>query len=201
MLGIGGAAPLLLAGCSDSSKDSLPLYYPDISTCINDGVVSESICRLEYNKAWQNHVMTAPRYKNSSDCQFDFKNSSCQPLASGEYIPTMEGYLLFKSQVNESYSGRSNCTDQQPQVIRDRSLSIVPVYIDNSTQSNTHYSKERSQSTYDSDKNKQSYGEQSKQKAQDTRDGKSSEKSSIKTTTKKRGGFGSKAAARGSWGG
>ena len=187
MLGVGSAAPLLLTGCSDTSKDNYPLYYTDVDSCIKEGVVTEAICRLEYNKAWQNHLMSSPRYKSLSNCQFDFRSAGCQKLASGKYIPTMEGYLIYKEQQG-NYSSSSGHSGRN-------SLNIVPIYIDGSNKGNNYYPESSRQNETYSDPGRQ-YKKESYQQPSTTH-----AKPSIKTTTKQRGGFGSRAAARGSWGG
>ncbi|USE36257.1 DUF1190 domain-containing protein [Endozoicomonas sp. SCSIO W0465] len=161
-----GTAPLVLGGCTDSSREAL--VYKDVASCINDGVISDSVCRYEYNKAWQNHLMMAPKYPVASDCQQDF-GTTCQQLASGEYIPTMEGFMLAA----EPGSNRS-------------SFTVIPLYLGSGGYFRT--------GNYDR------VGSSYKQ-GKVVVDQKATAKPSLKSTTMKRGGFGSRSAARGSWGG
>ena len=160
-----GSAPLAITGCGDGSREAL--VYKDIASCIDGGVVSDSVCRYEYNKAWQNHLMMAPRYASASDCQQDFE-STCEHLASGEYIPTMEGFMLAA----EKGSGRS-------------SFTVIPLYMG----SGGYYR------TGNYDKVAGGY-KQGKVTVKE----KTTAKPSLRTSTMKRGGFGSRSAAR-SWGG
>ena len=165
-LAIMGTAPFVLSGCGDSSREAL--VYKDVASCINDGVISDSVCRYEYNKAWQNHLMMAPKYQVASDCQQDF-GTTCQQLASGEYIPTMEGFMLAA----ESGSNRS-------------SFTVIPLYLGSGGYFRT--------GNYDK------IGSSYKQ-GKVVVDKRATAKPSLKSTTMKRGGFGSRSAARGSWGG
>lgn len=166
-LAIIGTAPLMISACGDSSREAL--VYKDVASCIDDGVISDSVCRYEYNKAWQNHLMMAPKYSAAADCQQDF-GATCQQLASGEYIPTMEGFMLAA----ESGSGSRS------------SFTVIPLYLGSGGFFRTgNY--DRVGSRY--------------QQGKVVVDKKATAKPSLKSTTMKRGGFGSRSAARGSWGG
>ncbi len=166
-LALMGITPLALAGCGSSSQDAL--VYKDAASCANDGHVSADVCKYEYNKAWQTHLMTAPKYKYTKDCQKDFA-SACQQLSSGEYIPTMEGFMLSTAQQRSSGS----------------SFMVIPLYLGGGGGYRT--------GNYDR------IGSSYKQ-GKVVVDRKKTVKPTLKSTTMKRGGFGSRAAARGSWGG
>lgn len=164
-LALMGSVPLALSGCG-GSQDAL--VYKDAASCAKGGRVSAETCTLEYNKAWQTHLMTAPKYQYSQDCKKDFA-SACQQLASGKYIPTMEGFMLSTAQS----SGRN-------------SFMVIPLYLGGGGNYRTgNY--DRIGSGY-----KQGQVTVSRDKMV---------KPTLKSTTMKRGGFGSRSAARGSWGG
>ena len=164
-----GVTPLALAGCGNSTKEAL--VYSSVENCVNDGIVSANVCKVEYNKAWQQHLMSAPKYQYREDCQKDF-NSTCQPLASGEFIPTMEGYMLTTAQQR---SGGS-------------SFTVIPLYLGSGGYfRNGGY--DRIGSTYKQGRTTVSSSADKKVKP------------TLRSTTMKRGGFGSRSAARGSWGG
>lgn len=166
-----GAAPLMLAGCGKSTTEAL--VYKNIESCVSDGLVSETTCKVEYNRAWQTHLMTAPKYRYPEDCQQDF-NSVCQQLSSGEYIPTMEGFML--SAVQQRSGGSS--------------FTVIPLYLGRGGYYQT--------GSYDRIGSSYKHGKVVVDKAATV---KPSIKPSVKSTTMKRGGFGSRSAARGSWGG
>ena len=164
-LAILGVAPLAINGCTETSREAL--IYKDVASCIDDGVVSDEVCRYEYNKALQNHIMVAPKYTDASDCQQDFR-SACQQLASGEYIPTMEGFMLAA----EKGSNRN-------------SFTVIPLYLGSAGYYRT--------GNYDKVASSYKKGKVNVEK-------KTTAKPSLRSTTMKRGGFGSRSAAR-SWGG
>jgi uncharacterized protein YgiB involved in biofilm formation len=162
-----GATPLVLAGCGQSSKEAL--VYKDAQSCTSDGVVSEEVCSYEYNRALQSHLSTAPRYQRASDCATDF-GQTCQRTSSGEYIPTMQGFMLSP---NQQSSNRS-------------SFTIIPLYLGGGGYYRT--------GNYDRIGSSYKQGKVTVSKS-------STAKPTLKSTTMKRGGFGSRSAARGSWGG
>ena len=165
-----GVTPLALLGCGKPSQEAL--VYNSIENCIKDGVISEAACKVEYNKAWQHHLMSAPKYQNKENCEQDFNTTSCQQLANGEYIPTMEGFMLERSQQR---GGRS-------------SFTVIPLYLG----SGGYYRTDR----YDSSRS----GSQQRRTTASSSDDRKVQPT-LRSTTMKRGGFGSRSAARGSWGG
>ena len=162
-----GSSSVLLASCNKPTTDAL--VYSSVEQCANDGVVSEQVCQHQYNQAWQQHLKSAPRYQFKDDCEQDF-DTTCQQLSSGEYIPTMEGFMLSTGKSSNS----------------SHSFNVIPLYLGNGGYYRT--------GSYDR------IGSQYK-KGKVTVDKSATVKPSIRTTTLKRGGFGSRASARGSWGG
>lgn len=163
-----GVTPLALLGCGKPSQEAL--VYSSIESCIKDGVISEAACKVEYNKAWQHHLMSAPKYKTKENCEQDFSATTCQELASGEYIPTMEGFMLERSQQRNGGS----------------SFTVIPLYLG----SGGYYRTGPVGSSH----------QQGRTTASSSPDD-SKVKPTLRSTTMKRGGFGSRSAARGSWGG
>ena len=165
-LALMGVTPLLVTGCNDSSTKTT-LIYKNVESCVNDGVLDKASCQYYYNRSWTEHLSKAPRYSDKKSCETDFSHQ-CQEIASGEYIPTLEGFMVTREARNSS------------------SFTVLPLYLG----SGGHYrtpSYDRMGSGY-----KQGRVKVKKEKTV---------KPSLKSTTMKRGGFGSRAAARGSWGG
>ena len=137
---------------------------------MKDGVISEAACKVEYNKAWQHHLMNAPKYQVKENCEQDFNSTTCQQLANGEYIPTMEGFMLERSQQSGNRS----------------SFTVIPLYLGSGgyyrTGSYDRISTQRGRTTASSSDDR---------KVRPT----------LRSNTMSRGGFGSRSAARGSWGG
>ncbi len=169
-LAIMGSAPLIVSGCADSSNQAL--VYQDVASCAKGGVVSESVCQYQYNKAWQEHLSDAPRYSTEALCKQDFA-AGCQPVSSGEYIPTMQGFML----AGQGASGRGS------------SFTVIPLYLGAGGFFRT--------GTYD----RVSSGYRQGRVAVDNSVLSKPAKPSLKSTTMSRGGFGSRSAARGGWGG
>ncbi|OED42690.1 hypothetical protein ACH42_11875 [Endozoicomonas sp. (ex Bugula neritina AB1)] len=168
-LALMGITPLFLAGCGGSSKESA-LIYKDVDGCAKDGVLSKDSCQYYYDRSWKKHLADAPRYKDKSSCETDF-GSQCQQISSGDYIPTLEGFMVQQQRTGSSSSS---------------SFMVLPLYMG----SGGYYrspSYERMGSSY-----KQGKVFVDKEKTV---------KPSLKSTTMKRGGFGTRSAARGSWGG
>ena len=165
-----GVTPLALLGCGKPSQDTL--VYNSIESCVKDGVISEAVCKVEYNKAWQHHLMNAPKYPAKESCQQDFSSTTCQQLANGEYIPTMEGFMLERTQQRSG----------------GNSFTVIPLYLGNGGYFRT--------SSYDrvgpgTQQGRTTVSSSDDRKVQPT----------LRSTTMSRGGFGSRSAARGSWGG
>ena len=165
-----GTAPLVVSGCAESSGEAL--VYQDVASCAKDGVVSESVCLYQYNKAWTEHLRAAPRYDTESLCELDF-TAGCQQVSSGEYIPTMQGFML----------------QAQGSAGRGSSFTVIPLYLGSGGFFRT--------GTYD----RVSSGYKQGKVAVDNKVLSKPSKPSLKSTTMSRGGFGSRSAARGSWGG
>ena len=165
-----GVTPLALFGCGKSSQEAL--VYNSIESCVKDSVISEAACKVEYNKAWQHHLMNAPKYQTKNNCEQDFSATSCQQLANGEFIPTMEGFMLER---NQQSNGRS-------------SFTVIPLYLGNGGYYRT--------SSYDRISPSSQQGRTTVSSSDDRK-----VKPTLRSSTMSRGGFGSRSAARGSWGG
>ena len=173
-------APLVVSGCAEPSDQAL--VYQDVASCAKDGVVSESVCRHQYNEAWTEHLRAAPRYDSESLCELDF-TAGCQQVSSGEYIPTMHGFMLQA----QGSSGRRS------------SFTVIPLYLGSGGFFRT--------GTYDRVSRGYKWGKVAVNKIAVNKSAVSNKvvskpsKPSLKSTTMSRGGFGSRSAARGSWGG
>ena len=173
-------APLVVSGCAEPSDQAL--VYQDVASCAKDGVVSESVCRYQYDQAWTEHLRAAPRYDSESLCELDF-TAGCQQVSSGEYIPTMQGFML------------------QPQrsASRGSSFTVIPLYLGSGGFFRT--------GTYDRVSRGYKQGKvavtnkAAVSNAVSNKVSSKPSKPSLKSKTMSRGGFGSRSAARGSWGG
>ena len=167
-LALMGVSPILLSGCdSSSSSGTNALIYKNVESCTADGVLNKDSCEYYYHRSWRNHLSQAPRYDNKQHCEADF-STDCQQLSTGEYIPTLEGFMITRE-------GRSST-----------SYSVWPLYLGYGGGYRSPYYGDIGR-----------IGTQGRVTLPDDK----KVKPSLKSNTMKRGGFGSKSAARGSWGG
>lgn len=173
----------LLIGCGD---DTDAIVFKDLQECKSSTLMDSTTCQKAYAQALVEHGKTAPRFTSLADCESDFGRGACQDLAqvqpengSGSwFIPAMAGFMA--SQVMNHWFGGYH----GPSFGYGGSIfHSQPLYRTIGSGSWTTAGAERVGSG--------------------TGRIKVSEKatwSPEKSTTFSRGGFGSKASARGSWG-
>jgi len=167
-----GLAPIVLTACSEKPVDML--VYKTLAECSSDVYYSEKACKTEFDKAQKTHRSAAPKYKKLSACESDFGRNRCASMGSS-YLPLIAAYMLpipNKSSSGGYYGGGFG----QP-LYRTRGGS----------------GGYRTGDNYEIGKSNKS-GKVSTVPSK-------TKKPSVKTKTVGRGGFGSQAAARGSWGG
>jgi len=173
-LTIMGLSPLALTACSDKPVDML--VYKTLDECASDRYYSMDQCEIEFKKAVSERHKTSPKYKYLSDCESDFGRNRCVDRGA-IYTPIPSAYMLpipRSHQREENYYGGSGGISQ-------------PIYT--SRDDYGHYR------TGDNQKVGQS-GQTGRISTSTSR----TKSPSIKSTTVSRGGFGSQASARGSWG-
>ena len=170
-LAVMGLAPIALTACSEKPVDML--VYKNLAECSGDVYYNEKQCKTEFDKALKTHRSAAPKYKKLSACESDFGRNSCSSMGS-LYLPMIAAYMLPVPNVSRSGGYYGGGFGQ-------------PLY---RTRGGGGY---RTGDNYEIGKSRQS-GKVSTAPSK-------TKKPSIKTKTVSRGGFGSQAAARGSWGG
>jgi len=171
-LAVMGLAPIALTACSEKPVDML--VYKTLSECSSDVYYNEKACKTEFDKAQKTHRSAAPKYKKLSACESDFGRNSCNSMGS-LYLPMIAAYMLPLPGKNRSAGGYYGGGFGQP-LYRTRGGGGF-----------------RTGDNYEIGKSRQS-GKVSTVPSK-------TKKPTIKTRTVSRGGFGSQAAARGSWGG
>ncbi|HED39436.1 MAG TPA: DUF1190 domain-containing protein [Chromatiales bacterium] len=170
-LAVMGLAPIALTACSEKPVDML--VYKTLNECGSDVYYSPQACKTEFDKALKTHRSAAPRYAKLSACESDFGRNRCESMGRF-YLPMIAAYMLPVPEQHRSggyYGGGFG----QP-LYRTRG--------GNSYRTGDNYEVGRS-------------GKSGKISTVPSR----TKAPSIKTKTVSRGGFGSQAAARGSWGG
>ncbi len=183
-------ASALLIGCGN---DTEALIFSSIDECRSSGLVDATACQAAYDQAVEEHKKTAPRFTSLDDCEAEFGRGNCQDwlgqAASGNssgsswFIPAMAGFMASQM-LNSAMGGRSFDIDIDIDgKKRKHKYHSKPLYKTIGSGAWTTASAERIGSG--------------------TGRIKVDEKatwSSNRSETFKRGGFGSKASARGSWG-
>lgn len=168
-----GLAPFTLISCSQDPIDAL--VYKDVAECSRDNRLSASQCRDEYQRAHYAHKNAAPKYDRKNGCEQDYGDNRCEPLRTGGgnyFIPVMAGFMAPPSpQRRSGYSGRTVYTQ--------------PLYYQRD-----HWGQYRTSDHY------RIPGRSGQVRAP----AKTTRAPRIKTRSVSRGGFGSKASARGGWG-
>ncbi|CAM3830459.1 DUF1190 domain-containing protein [Parendozoicomonas haliclonae] len=172
-----GAVPLTLTGCGDKAVEAQ--VFPNITSCVYAGN-DEDACEDAQKQALLEHEKVAPRYVKRYDCESDF-DSACLVNRQGYFIPAMAGFLVggLLSRSADNYFDDNEI---------DIDVYTQPVYRSRDDRGN-----------YRTADNKRIGSIHKTGKVMVP--SKSVSKPSVKTTTLSRGGFGSSAAARGSWGG
>jgi len=166
-----------LAACGGSSQEAL--IYQDAAHCKTENPNRSQDCEVAYQEALKTAAESGPKYSSNNACQHDFGNYNCQQYSTGGnnwFVPLVSGFMLAKvidhATGNYYYRGAPLYTSGSP---------YSPYYNRWTTVDGWDYGYRR-------------YG-------------------SVRTSTKafdpkpkvsktiSRGGFGSKAATKSSWGG
>lgn len=174
------ASALAVSGCGDSQSANV---YGSVEDCKAENPGQEQSCQVAYQDAQSEAVRTAPRYSSQSDCEQEFGPANCQRApGTSWFIPAMAGFMLGNVLSSGSGSYMTN---------RSGHWASTPVFTSKSRNSDLYGG------YYGADGSRYgSYGQ--------TRTSVSSDAFSPKPTqtrTISRGGFGSMASARSSWGG
>lgn len=88
-----GATALTVVSCGDP-KEAV-LAYDSAEACIKAGLQDAATCEVEFKKAEEEHLRSAPRYSRANDCYSDFGFDRCyRPTGSSVWFPFMMGYMM-----------------------------------------------------------------------------------------------------------
>jgi uncharacterized protein YgiB involved in biofilm formation len=172
----------LLVGCGDPEPEEV--VFSSIEECKSSGLVDATVCETSFKDALAEHNKTAPRFMSLAECEAEYGVGKCldpqgnpaQASSSGSwFMPAMMGFMT--SQLLNSALQGSRDYDRSY-----RSYRSKPLYKHSGSGS---WRTARSENV--------GYGT-GKIRTED------SKWKSERSETYKRGGFGSKASARGSWG-
>ena len=79
--------------------------YQDLDDCISDNPEATSQCKSAYEKALQDAQKTGPKYNSRRDCEYDFGVNQCQSMSQGSFfMPFMAGFMLSNIMSPSYYS-------------------------------------------------------------------------------------------------
>lgn len=163
-----------LASCGSKKEDVV--FVTDVQDCINKTRMSSEECRAAYENALVESQKTAPKYSRLPECEVEFGRDQCvRDSSSGFFMPLMAGFLVgnMLSQRNRDDGYTYNPAYYYRYPGRDYDKVITADGKVLGPRGNTSYKAQRSVL----------------------------KPKPATYTTVKRGGFGSSAAAKSSWGG
>jgi uncharacterized protein YgiB involved in biofilm formation len=168
------AAPLSIAVAAVltgcSDSSEQVKFVTDVDDCVRNTSLDQQACELAYQKAIEEAEKTSPKYSSLANCEAEFGVPGCHSTSNGMFVPFMTGFLV--SSALNSF---------------DRNHYYHPVYTYRSSYGSSRVLSDgtplyRDGSMYTVPK-----------------DTMKSSKPAV-TKTMSRGGFGSKASAKASWG-
>ncbi|NAW63723.1 DUF1190 family protein [Photobacterium halotolerans] len=85
----------LLTGCSDPQEDAV--IYHTVNDCKDDNPGYSEQCEAAYQNALQEAERTAPKYKNLQDCTTEFGMNSCMKSTENNwFMPAMAGFMFAR---------------------------------------------------------------------------------------------------------
>jgi uncharacterized protein YgiB involved in biofilm formation len=175
-------APIALAvlsGCSESTSDQHNAkYLKIIDECQSETELSVAQCEAAYQTAVAKAQSEMPRYSNMNECGQYY--GECRRSSNGDFfVPLMAGYLAASMMDDLGRSYRSSYYDSH-RYYRNRPSSTTII---------NNYSTNSSSNSYSTNNSSSNVTKSTPTKPKP-----------IVTKTSSRGGFGSKAASKSSWG-
>lgn len=82
-----------LVGCSSSSGENV-IVLNSVDDCVANTSFNQEQCTMAYQQALNEAEKTAPKYSSRDDCEAEFGNARCQQNGSGSFTPFMSGYMV-----------------------------------------------------------------------------------------------------------
>lgn len=91
-----GVASVLLTACGSEKQEAN--IYANEEDCIDQNPGYEAECKAAYEEAQQEAQRTAPKFNSQRDCEHEFGNNQCQEVRRSDggswFMPFMAGYML-----------------------------------------------------------------------------------------------------------
>ena len=91
------ATTLLMAGCGEEREQAMVFNSPD--ECVQSGLSTQEQCSANFVAAKAAHPEVAPKYKDKAECEADFGAGHCETApqrtehGSSMFMPMMMGFL------------------------------------------------------------------------------------------------------------
>jgi uncharacterized protein YgiB involved in biofilm formation len=191
------AGVVAMTGCDGSREEGK--IYRSLNDCKYNNPGQETICEAAYEEALRESALMAPKYRDEEDCRFEFGDcrSGVDPAGNSWFMPALAGFMVG----NLVDFGRPDCPSGYYRS-HDRCRSVMPLYTGYGNLYGGYYDADGDRyGDYSSSKRVQKVKVKIKvnkeQRYQTKRD---QPKKPAVTRTLSRGGFGSTAAAKSSWG-
>ena len=101
------ATTLMLSSCEDSSPEQA-LVFNSVEECNQSGLSTWDQCNSDFEAANAIHPEVAPKYQNKSACEADFGEGKCESVnshqssGSGMFMPMMMGFMAANMMNNRA---------------------------------------------------------------------------------------------------
>ena len=111
---------LFMDGCSQD-PDPTSAVYENVDACVADNIFTRDFCESSFEEAKEKHSSLAPVYESQEDCEKEWSDTSCEPVAQTQttgntdtfiylgntqhYSPRMTGYWVGRMPTSDGDSG------------------------------------------------------------------------------------------------
>ncbi|NVK72177.1 MAG: DUF1190 domain-containing protein [Oceanospirillaceae bacterium] len=96
-------ASITLAACSDNEEEAK--VVSSVQDCTANTSLTLEQCQVAYKKAEEEAARTAPRYNSRSQCEEDFGYHQCvSSQSSNTFMPLLTGFLIGNALSNGGYT-------------------------------------------------------------------------------------------------
>lgn len=99
-----GIATAGLVACSDTQEGQV---YRNVNDCADDNPGNELQCETAYERALSESAASGPKYRTIDDCKVDFGKSNCVPYQSQSgqnwFMPAMAGFIFARALDRNNY--------------------------------------------------------------------------------------------------
>lgn len=104
--GIAAATSISLGACSSEPPQFNSAEFTTVGACTSAGF-PDKLCQASYNAAFLEHQRSAPQFQSRANCEQDWGNGQCAPLAGDSYgnapsassifVPALAGFVVSQA--------------------------------------------------------------------------------------------------------